>query len=56
MVNPAWLCRGGPRQLSVARGIHRWHVSLTHTDTIAVATVVAEGSVGESGGTTGMTR
>lgn len=29
--------------LADARGVARWHVSLTHTETVAVAMVVAEG-------------
>jgi len=53
---PGLALSGRAAQLSVGRGIHRWHVSLTHTDTVAVATVVAEGSLDEGGGTSGMTR
>ena len=34
--------RAAGAEPSVA-GVRRWHLSLTHTDTIAVATVVAEG-------------
>jgi len=29
--------------LASARGIGRWHISLTHTDDVALASVVAEG-------------
>jgi len=32
--------------------VRRWHLSLTHTDTVAVATVVAEGSGNQGGGPT----
>ena len=35
---------GRAAALSASRGVRRWHVSLTHTDTLAVASVVAEGS------------
>lgn len=31
------------KALADARGVARWHVSLTHTETVAVAMVVAEG-------------
>jgi holo-[acyl-carrier protein] synthase len=30
-------------ELAAARGVAGWHLSLTHTDTVAVAVVVAEG-------------
>jgi holo-[acyl-carrier protein] synthase len=36
--------------LAADRGVRRWHVSLTHTDTVAVASVVAEGSAGGPAG------
>jgi len=35
---------GRAAALAARIGVHRWHVSLTHTDTLAVASVVAEGS------------
>lgn len=35
---------GRAAALSARLGVHRWHVSLTHTDTVAVASVIAEGS------------
>jgi holo-[acyl-carrier protein] synthase len=35
---------GRAAALSVGRGVGRWHLSMTHTDTVAVASVVAEGS------------
>jgi holo-[acyl-carrier protein] synthase len=41
---PGLALSGRAAALSLGRGISRWHVSLTHTDVIAVATVVAEGS------------
>ncbi len=34
---------GRAAELSARRGVAHWHVSLTHTDTVAVASVVAEG-------------
>jgi holo-[acyl-carrier protein] synthase len=34
--------------LAADRGVARWHVSLTHTDTVAVASVVAEGAEGRA--------
>jgi holo-[acyl-carrier protein] synthase len=40
---PGLVLSGRAEALSVGRGVRRWHVSLTHTDTVAVATVVAEG-------------
>jgi holo-[acyl-carrier protein] synthase len=30
-------------ELAAAAGVERWHLSLTHTDTVATAFVVAEG-------------
>ena len=33
---------GRAAALAAERGVARWHVSLTHTDTVAVASVVAE--------------
>jgi holo-[acyl-carrier protein] synthase len=41
---PGLALSGRAAALSVGLGVRRWHVSLTHTDTVAVATVVAEGS------------
>jgi holo-[acyl-carrier protein] synthase len=34
---------GRAAALATARGIRWWHISLTHTDQVAVASVVAEG-------------
>jgi holo-[acyl-carrier protein] synthase len=42
---PSLALTGRAAALSLGRGISRWHVSLTHTDTIAVASVVAEGTL-----------
>jgi holo-[acyl-carrier protein] synthase len=42
---PGLALTGRAAALSVGRGISRWHVSLTHTDTVAVASVVAEGTL-----------
>jgi holo-[acyl-carrier protein] synthase len=33
---------GRAAALAAERGVARWHVSLTHTDTVAVASVIAE--------------
>ena len=44
---PGLSLSGRAAALSVGRGVRRWHLSLTHTDTVAVATVVAEGSSSE---------
>jgi holo-[acyl-carrier protein] synthase len=35
---------GRAASLAARLGVHRWHVSLTHTETVAVASVVAEGA------------
>ena len=44
--------------LAMRSGVDRWHLSLTHTDRVAVAMVVAEGGLGggvvASGGPTPM--
>ena len=39
---PSLVVRGRAAALAEQRGIVRWHVSLSHTDTVAVASVVAE--------------
>ena len=49
---PGVVLSGRAAALSVGRGVHRWHLSLTHTETIAVATVVAEGATDRSAGST----
>jgi len=49
---PGLVLSGRAAQLSDGRGVRRWHLSLTHTDTVAVATVVAEGSGNQGGGPT----
>jgi holo-[acyl-carrier protein] synthase len=47
---PTLALSGRAAALAGTRGIDRWHVSLTHTDQVAVASVVAEGSgAGEAG-------
>ncbi|MBX3385053.1 MAG: holo-ACP synthase [Phycisphaeraceae bacterium] len=33
---------GRAHEIARARGIHRWHVSLSHTDNAAMASVIAE--------------
>ena len=40
---PGLVLSGRAATISLGRGVRRWHVSLTHTDAIAIATVVAEG-------------
>jgi holo-[acyl-carrier protein] synthase len=35
---------GRAAALAAERGVHVWHLSLTHTDLVAVASVVAEGA------------
>jgi len=39
---PTVRLHGAAADLAVARGVRRWHLSLTHTDTVALAVVVAE--------------
>ena len=39
---PALRLRASAAALARRRGVARWHVSLTHTDTVAMAMVVAE--------------
>jgi holo-[acyl-carrier protein] synthase len=34
---------GKAAEIAQAQGISRWHVSLTHTDSLAIASVIAEG-------------
>jgi len=40
---PRLALAGRAASLAAARGIRWWHISLTHTDLVAVASVVAEG-------------
>jgi holo-[acyl-carrier protein] synthase len=40
---PSLSLTGRAAQLCVDRGVARWHLSLSHTDTVAVASVIAEG-------------
>ncbi|HXQ75538.1 MAG TPA: holo-ACP synthase [Acidimicrobiales bacterium] len=40
---PRLSLEGRAAALAAARGVRWWHVSLTHTDLVAVASVVAEG-------------
>jgi holo-[acyl-carrier protein] synthase len=39
---PALALHGDAARLATARGVERWHLSLTHTADLAVASVVAE--------------
>ncbi len=41
--------RIGPRRLARRAGVARWHLSLTHTDRVALALVVAEGGAPAGG-------
>ncbi len=41
---PSLSLRDGAARLAARRGVARWHVSLTHTAQVAVATVLAEGA------------
>ena len=43
---PTLVLRAGAASLARSRGVARWHLSLTHTDSVAVAVVVAEAGVG----------
>ena len=43
---PRLALSGRAATLADRRGVRRWHVSLTHTDLVAVASVVAEGAPG----------
>ena len=36
-----WCCTARPPQLAAERGVDRWHLTLTHTDTRAQAIAVA---------------
>ena len=40
---PALVLAGAAAELAAVQGVTRWHVSLTHTELVAVASVVAEG-------------
>ena len=44
---PELAVRGRAAAVAAAQGVSRWHVSLTHTELVAVASLVAEG--GERG-------
>jgi holo-[acyl-carrier protein] synthase len=41
---PSLFLHGDAARLATSRGVERWHLSLTHTDGLAVASAVAEGS------------
>ncbi len=40
---PAVILHGKALEMAASMGVHRWHLSLTHTGTMAMASVVAEG-------------
>lgn len=43
---PSLILRGRAEELAARSGVVRWHLSLTHTDLVAVAIVIAEGRPG----------
>jgi holo-[acyl-carrier protein] synthase len=45
---PRLVVRGRAAQLAVGAGVARWHLSLTHTDHVAMAVVVASGGPGDA--------
>jgi holo-[acyl-carrier protein] synthase len=46
---PRLVLHGSALQRAAAAGVWRWHISLTHTDRLAMALVVAEGRVAGGG-------
>jgi holo-[acyl-carrier protein] synthase len=44
---PGVVLHGAAADLARAAGVRRWHLSLTHTDSLALAAVVADGTPGE---------
>ena len=46
---PRLVLHGAAADLAQAAGAVRWHLSLTHTDGVALAAVVADGSGGDGG-------
>ena len=51
---PHLVLTGAAQELARKAGVARWHLSLTHTDQVAIAFVVAEGSgVGDDGSVAG---
>lgn len=40
---PALVLHGKAREMAEALGVRNWHLSLTHTGTMAMASVIAEG-------------
>ena len=53
---PSLSLHGKAAALATSAGVGRWHVSLTHTDRVAMAVVLAEGSTSAAGGPTGSSR
>lgn len=45
---PTLVVHGAAAELAARAGVRRWHLSLTHTDELAVAFVVAEGGPGHA--------
>jgi holo-[acyl-carrier protein] synthase len=43
---PRLCLHGDAARLAKERGVDRWHLSLTHTETVAVASAIAEGADG----------
>jgi holo-[acyl-carrier protein] synthase len=50
---PGLLLHGRAADLATSAGVGRWHVSLSHTDRVAMAVVLAEGSAAAGGRPTG---
>ncbi len=46
---PSLVLHGAAADVAGAAGVWRWHLSLTHTDTVAMASVVAEGADDSTG-------
>ncbi len=49
---PVLVVHGAAAELAASAGVVRWHLSLTHTDSVAMAFVVAEGRYPASAGAT----
>jgi holo-[acyl-carrier protein] synthase len=49
---PILVVHGSAAELAARAGVVRWHLSLTHTDSVAMAFVVAEGRLPASAGAT----
>jgi holo-[acyl-carrier protein] synthase len=47
---PGLELHGDAARLATAKGVERWHISLTHTAGLAVASAIAEGGAAGGGG------